>query len=104
MVVPTDLFDSIEIVPAFTHADKTEAKAHKSFRPTASRTCGTNSKNQKQDPTQIPCACKSPLEKIMEPDISIERKTGHFYFALTDRGQGQCFSALPPVQSHFPDP
>ena len=40
-------------------------------------------KTRKQNQTQIPCACKSPLEKTMEADISIWRKTGHFYFALT---------------------
>jgi|HubBroStandDraft_6_1064221.scaffolds.fasta_scaffold73703_2 hypothetical protein len=43
----------------------------------------TNTQTQKQNHTQIPCACKSPLEKTMEADISIWRKTGHFYFALT---------------------
>ena len=30
-----------------------------------------------------PLADRSPLEKTMEADISIWRKTGHFYFALT---------------------
>jgi len=46
----------------------------------------TNTETQKQKQTQIPCACRSPLEKTMEADISIWRKTGHFYFALTRRG------------------
>jgi hypothetical protein len=55
------------------------------LRPTASRTCGTATKTQKQNHTQIPCACKSPLEKTMEADISIWQKPGHFYFALTDK-------------------
>ncbi|MGA7919418.1 MAG: hypothetical protein WCA38_07070, partial [Candidatus Acidiferrales bacterium] len=32
---------------------------------------------------QIPCAARTPLEKTMEADISIWRKPGHFYFALT---------------------
>src|SRR5208282_4498934 len=62
---------------------RTRAAVRKSFRPTASRTCGTNTKTQKQNQTQIPCACRSPLEKTMEADISILLKTGHFYFALT---------------------
>src|SRR5260370_27619650 len=62
---------------------RTRAAARKSFRPTASRTRGTNTETQKQNQTQIPCACRSPLEKTMEADISILRKTGHFYFALT---------------------
>src|SRR6202165_3927918 len=63
----------------------TPATVRKSFRPTASRTCGTNTKTQKQNQTQtqIPCACSSPLEETVEPDISTWRKTGHFYFALT---------------------
>jgi hypothetical protein len=59
------------------------ATVRKSFRPTASRTCGTNTETQKQNQTQIPCARSSPLEETVEPDISILRKTGHFYFALT---------------------
>src|SRR3984893_4291361 len=62
---------------------RTRASDRKSFRPTASRTCGTNTETQKQNQTQIPCACKSPLEKTMEADISIWQKPGHFYFALT---------------------
>ena len=55
----------------------------KSFRPTASRTCGTSTKTPNQNQTQIPCTCKRPLEKTMETDISIWQKPGHFYFALT---------------------
>src|SRR5258707_14074171 len=72
----------------------TPATVRKSFRPTASRTRGTNTETQKQkeNQTQIPCACRSPLEETVEPDISILRKTGHFYFALTpaevQRGDG----------------
>jgi hypothetical protein len=61
----------------------TSATARKSFRPTACRTCGTKNKTKRQNQTQISCACPSPLEETMEPDISILRKTGHFYFALT---------------------
>src|ERR1700693_1642002 len=61
----------------------TPATVRKSFRPTASRTCGTKSKTKRQNQTQIPCACRAPLEETVEPDISILRKTGHFYFALT---------------------
>src|SRR5260370_2676543 len=61
----------------------TPATVRKSFRPTASRTYGTNTETQKQNQTQIPCTRTSPLEETMEPDISILRKTGHFYFALT---------------------
>jgi len=59
------------------------AAFRKSFRPTASRTCGTNTETQKPKQTQIPCACGAPLEETLEADISIWRKTGHFYFALT---------------------
>ena len=62
---------------------RTCAAVRKSFRPTASRTCGTTSETQNQNQTQTPCACRSPLEKTMEADISIWQKTGHFYFALT---------------------
>ncbi len=62
---------------------RTGAAVRKSFRPTASRTCGTNTKTPKQNQTQIPCTCKPPLEKTMEADISIWQKPGHFYFALT---------------------
>jgi hypothetical protein len=40
-------------------------------------------RDQKQNQTQILRACRSPLEKTLEADISIWRKTGHFYFALT---------------------
>jgi hypothetical protein len=65
---------------------RTHANVRKSFRPTASRTCGTTTKTQNQNHTQIPRACKSPLEETMEADISIWRKTGHFYFALTRAG------------------
>src|SRR6202167_2452293 len=61
-------------------------------RPTASRTCGTTTKTQKQNHTQIPCACKSPLEKTMEADISIWQKPGHFYFALTRTGGAYCIA------------
>src|ERR1700682_1980839 len=60
----------------------TPATFRKSFRPTASRTRGTT-ETQKQNQTQIPCACPAPLEETVEPDISILRKSGHFYFALT---------------------
>ena len=59
------------------------AAARKSFRPTASRTCGTNTEPPKQNQSQIPCACRTPLEKTVEADISILLETGHFYFALT---------------------
>src|SRR3984957_13114783 len=62
---------------------RTGAAFRKSFRPTASRTCGTNTETQKPKQTQIPCACRAPLEETMEADNSIWRKTGHFYFALT---------------------
>jgi len=62
---------------------RTPAAVRKSFRPTASRTCGTNTETSKQNKTQMPCASRSPLEKAMEADISMWRETGHFYFALT---------------------
>src|SRR5205807_8581017 len=78
---------------------RTGAAFHKSFRPTASRTCGTNTETPKPNQTQIPCACRSPLEKTLEADISIWRKTGHFYFALTvvrvHRFRRQFFRSLP---------
>src|SRR6202162_6467255 len=71
----------------------TPATVRKSFRPTASRTCGTKSKTKRQNQTQIPCACRAPLEETVEPDISILRKTGHFYFALTVSGIDQNHSS-----------
>jgi hypothetical protein len=77
---------------------RTGANDRKSFRPTASRTCGTNSKTQKQNHTQIPCACRAPLEKTMEADISTLRKTGHFYFALTS-GQAAPDNSPPTTKS-----
>src|ERR1700683_3763740 len=43
-------------------------------------------RNNQQDPKTKShpntIACKSPLEKTMEADISIWQKPGHFYFAL----------------------
>jgi hypothetical protein len=60
------------------------AAVRKSFRPTASRTCGTNTETPKQKQNQIPCASRTPLEKTLEADISSLLKTGHFYFALTE--------------------
>src|ERR1700719_3725400 len=74
-------------LPAPAPLPSTPATVPKSFRPTASRTCGTNTETQKQNQTQIPCACSSPLEETVGPDISILRKTGHFYFALTRSGE-----------------
>src|SRR5258705_3968442 len=67
----------------------TPATVRKSFRPTASRTRGTNTETQKQNQnqTQIPSAFRSPLQGTLELDISILRKTGHFYFALTSVNQ-----------------
>src|SRR5580693_6164335 len=73
---------------------RTAAAVRKSFRPTASRTCGTNTKTQKQNQTQIPCTCKPPLEKTMEADISIWQKPGHFYFALTRGGIEERLGAI----------
>ncbi len=64
---------------------RTAAATRKSFRPTACRTCGTNTETHKQNQTQIPCANRAPLAKTLEADISIWRKTGHFYFALTGK-------------------
>src|SRR5579863_204963 len=44
-------------------------------------------KNPRPEPNQIQQpAPRSPLEEAMEADISILRKTGHFYFALTPTG------------------
>src|SRR4029450_11264162 len=59
------------------------ASVRKSFRPTASRTRETNRTTPKEKQTQIPCARRSPLEETVEPDISILRNIGPFYFALT---------------------
>src|SRR5258706_7684457 len=70
-------------LPAPAPLPSTPATVRRSFRPTASRTRGAKSKTKRQNQTQIPCACASPLEETVEPDISILRKTGHFYFALT---------------------
>jgi hypothetical protein len=67
--------------PAFL--PRTGASDHPSFRPTASRTCAQSRATQEQNHTPIPCACRSPLEQTMEADISILRKPGHSYFALT---------------------
>ena len=50
--------------------------------PLASRTRGPTATG-KPNQTKISCACPAPLEEALEPDISILRKTGHFYFALT---------------------
>ncbi|MGB9333899.1 MAG: hypothetical protein WCB14_02725, partial [Candidatus Acidiferrales bacterium] len=41
----------------------------------------TKTPNQEQN--QIQSTSRTPLEKTLEADISIWRKTGHFYFALT---------------------
>src|SRR5579864_2415682 len=57
------------------------AAIRKSFRPTASRTRGSQTQNPNQNPLQP--ASRSPLAQTMEADISKLRKTGHFYFALT---------------------
>jgi hypothetical protein len=70
----------------------TPATVRKSFRPTASRTRGTQKQNQNQ--TQISCACRSPMEKTLEADISSLRKTGHFYFALTRIVNANCERGL----------
>src|SRR6267143_4732767 len=49
---------------------------------------------------QIHSPCQPPLEATVEADISILRKTGHFYFALTrhlkpvDMPGCLCYSAL----------
>jgi hypothetical protein len=66
-----------------TPLSRTRAAFRKSFRPTASRTRGTNTETHNQNQTPIPCACRSSLEKTMEADTSIWQKPGHFYFALT---------------------
>ena len=59
----------------------TPATVRKSLRPTASRTCGTNTETQKQNQTQIPCASRSswrrPWKRTFlsgeKPDISTLR-------------------------------
>src|SRR5208337_4168480 len=80
--------------------------ARKSLRPTACRTCGTNTETPKQNQTQIPCACRTPLEKTLEADISILLKNGHFYFALTRICHQCCARAFQAsngtCQSRFP--
>src|SRR5882724_8191579 len=70
-------------LPAPAPLPNTPATVRKSFRPTASRACATKSQTKRPHQTQIPCACASPLEETVEPDISTLQKTGHFYFALT---------------------
>ncbi|MGA8073692.1 MAG: hypothetical protein WB995_09440, partial [Candidatus Acidiferrales bacterium] len=47
----------------------------------------TKTPNQEQN--QIQSTSRTPLEKTLEADISIWRKTGHFYFALTDFTAGR---------------
>ena len=64
---------------------RTGAASRSPFRPTASRTCGTNTETQKPKQTQIPCACRAPLEKTMEADISIWRKTWTFLLCVDTR-------------------
>src|SRR3989441_11741470 len=58
----------------------------KSFRPTASRSCRSKTETPNQNQNQIHSSCQPPLEATVEADISILRKTGHFYFALTATG------------------
>jgi len=53
-----------------------------SFRPTASRACGSKTETSNQNQNQIQSASRSPLEGALEAGISIGQKTGHFYFAL----------------------
>ena len=51
--------------------------------------------------------CRSPLEETMDPDISIWRKTGHFYFALTPgyvENEGRQNCPLGTVRLHRPNP
>src|SRR5208282_2098176 len=72
----------------------------KSFRPTASRSCRSKTKNPNNDQNQTQSAARSPLEEIMEADISIWRKTGHFYFALTQESQTGSIP-LEPVLTHL---
>ena len=67
----------------------TPATVRKSFRPTACRTRGTKSRNQKTKSNPNTMCLPITLEETMEPDISILRKTGHFYFALTDESEGR---------------
>lgn len=55
----------------------------KSFRPTACRPCRSKTKAPHHHQNQIQSASRPPLEEALEADISIRRKTGHFYFALT---------------------
>lgn len=58
------------------------AAFRKSFRPTASRTCGTPPN------TKIPPASRAPLETALEADTSALQETGRFDFAFTlDLGQ-----------------
>jgi hypothetical protein len=59
------------------------AANHPPFRPTVSRPCGSQTKttNTKQNPLQS--TSRSPLEGILEANISKLPRIGHFYFALT---------------------
>ena len=59
------------------------AATGKSFRPTACRPCRSKTKAPHHHQNQIQSASRPPLEEALEADISIRRKTGHFYFALT---------------------
>jgi hypothetical protein len=53
---------------------RTDAAIRKSFRPTASRTRGTKTETHNKIKTQIPCACRTPLDKV-EPNTSIGQKS-----------------------------
>ena len=61
----------------------------KSFRPTASRPCRSKTKTSHHNQNQTHSTPRSPLEEIMEADISTLRKTGHFYFALRSGEESQ---------------
>ncbi|MGA8075123.1 MAG: hypothetical protein WB995_16735, partial [Candidatus Acidiferrales bacterium] len=55
----------------------------------------TKTPNQEQN--QIQSTSRTPLEKTLEADISIWRKTGHFYFALTANGGDRPPSGMPKI-------
>src|SRR3984893_17716866 len=62
----------------------TPAPARESFRAYGLRDSRNEEQNQKIRHMIFGFDfCRSPLEETMDPDISILRKTGHFYFALT---------------------
>src|ERR1700733_14384539 len=75
----------------------------KSFRPTASRACGSQTQTPNPNQNPLHSASQSSMEKALEADNSKLQKTGHFYFALTGYGQAgqkQVYKTSSPVSSN----